>query len=144
MATITDFRELKCWQTARMIAKDVYSLTRHSEFAKDYGLKDQIQRAVVSIGSNIAEGFERDSNAEFLKFLSYAKGSVGEVASQLYTAFDVDYITSQELEGMEERLTALGRMIGKLQVSLKNSDLRGRYHTRPKTRNPEPGTILHG
>ena len=143
MATITNFRELKCWQVARMLAKDIYSLTRHSEFAKDYGLKDQIQRAAVSIGSNIAEGFERDSNAEFMKFLSYAKGSVGEVSSQLYTALDVGYVTLQELETLEKQLMALGRMIGKLQVSLKNSDLRGRYHTRPETRNSEPETLLH-
>ena len=63
MATIQNFTELRCWQEARLIAKDVYSLTRTGLFGKDYGLKDQVQRAAVSIGSNIAEGFERGSNA---------------------------------------------------------------------------------
>ena len=93
MATIRNFTELRCWQEAHLIAKDVYLLVRSGLFERDYGLKDQVQRAVVSIGSNIAEGFERGSNAELVKFLSYAKGSVGEVMSQLYTAFDVGYFT---------------------------------------------------
>ena len=71
MAKVQKFEELKIWQVAREVAKRVYELTRRGEFAKDFGLKDQIQRAAVSIGSNIAEGFERDSNSELMKFLSY-------------------------------------------------------------------------
>ena len=78
MATIRSFTELRCWQEARLIAKDVYSLTRVGLFVKDHGLKDQVQRAAVSIGSNIAEGFERNGNKEFEKFLWIAKGSTGE------------------------------------------------------------------
>lgn len=128
MATIKSFKELRCWQEARQIARSIYSLTKGNSFAKDYGLKDQVQRSAVSIGSNIAEGFERDSNAEFVKFLSYAKGSNGELLSQLYTAYDVGYISEEELSKIEENLTLLGCMIGKLQVSLKTSEIIGRYH----------------
>ena len=115
MATIKDFRELKCWQEARAIAKDVYCVVRRGDCAKDFGLRDQIQRAAVSIGSNIAEGFERDSNLEFIKFLSYAKGSLGEVMSQLYTAFDVGYISADTFENMIARLKSIGGMIASLQ-----------------------------
>ena len=94
-------------------------------FAKDFGLRDQVQRAAVSIGSNIAEGFERDSNAELVKFLSYAKGSVGEVMSQLYTAFDVGYISQEDLDGMVLRLKTLGASIASFQSVAKRSAVRG-------------------
>ena len=125
MATVRDFRELRCWQDARSIARDVYSMTRYKLFAKDFGLKDQIQRAAVSIGSNIAEGFERDSNAELVKFLSYAKGSAGEVMSQLHTAFDVGYVSQEDLESMVSRLKSLSASIAKFQAALKKSSVRG-------------------
>ena len=126
--TIRDFRELRCWQDARILARDVYTLTQHKLFAKDFGLRDQVQRAVVSIGSNIAEGFERDSNAELIKFLSYAKGSTGEVVSQLYTAFDIGYISHEELEDMVSRLKHLGSSIARFQSSTKSSPYRGLMH----------------
>ena len=125
MATIRDFRELRCWQEARIVAKDVYKMTGQGLFAKDFGLRDQVQRAAVSIGSNIAEGFERDSNAELVKFLSYAKGSVGEVMSQLYTAFDVGYIPQEDLDGMVVRLKTLGASIASFQSVAKRSAVRG-------------------
>lgn len=125
MATITDFRELKCWQEARMIAKDVYALTTVGLFAKDYGLKDQIQRAVVSMGSNIAEGFERDNNAELAKFIGYAKGSAGEVISQLHTAYDVGFIDEVTLAAMTMRLKKLGAMLAKFRSTVKLSNHKG-------------------
>lgn len=100
-------------------------MTRYKLFAKDFGLKDQIQRAAVSIGSNIAEGFERDSNAELVKFLSYAKGSAGEVMSQLHTAFDVGYVSQEDLESMVSRLKSLSASIAKFQAALKKSSVRG-------------------
>ena len=128
MATIHDFRELRCWQEARLVAKNVYSLTQCKLFAKDFGLRDQVQRAAVSIGSNIAEGFERDSNAELVKFLSYAKGSAGEVISQLYTAYDVGYISQQDLESMVSRLKTLGASIASFQAVVKKSTVRGLMH----------------
>ena len=128
MATITDFRDLKCWQEAREIAKDIYGLTRQGDFAKDFGLRDQIQRAAVSIGSNIAEGFERDSNQELVKFLSYAKGSAGEVISQLHTAFDVGYISNDALEMMVSRLKGASALIARFQASIRSSAIKGRYY----------------
>ena len=125
MATIRSFTELRCWQEARLIAKDVYLLTRAGLFGKDYGLKDQVQRAAVSIGSNIAEGFERGSNAELVKFLSYAKGSAGEVMSQLYTAFDIGYISQEDLDGMVSRLKSVGASIARFQATARTSHVRG-------------------
>ena len=128
MATITDFRELKCWQEARAIAKDVYELSRQGDFAKDLGLRDQIQRAAVSIGLNIAEGFERDSNQELVKFLSYAKGSAGEVISQLYTAFDVGYISNDTLEIIVAKLKGASALIARFQASIRSTKIKGLYY----------------
>ena len=119
---------MKIWQVAREIAKRVYELTRCGEFAKDYGLKDQIQRAAVSIGSNIAEGFERDSNSELMKFLSYAKGSAGEARSQLQTAQDVGYVAEEDFAELYELLTSESRMISRFQSSLRQSQVKGRYY----------------
>ena len=128
MAKVQKFEELKIWQVAREVAKRVYALTRCGEFAKDFGLKDQIQRAAVSIGSNIAEGFERDSNSELMKFLCYAKGSAGEVRSQLQTAQDVGYVTEEDFAELYELLTSESRMISRFQSSLRQSQVKGRYY----------------
>ncbi len=128
MAKVQKFEELKIWQVAREVAKRVYELTRSGEFAKDFGLKDQIQRAAVSIGSNIAEGFERDSNSELMKFLSYAKGSAGETRSQLQTAQDVGYVTEEDFAELYELLTSESRMISRFQSSLRQSQVKGRYY----------------
>ena len=128
MAKVQKFEELNVWQIARRIAKRVYMLTRDGAFAKDYGLKDQIQRAAVSIGSNIAEGYERDSNFELMKFLSYAKGSAGEVRSQLQTAQDVGYVTEEDFAELYELLISEGRMISRFQESLRQSQVKGRYY----------------
>lgn len=134
--------ELRIWQIARQIARDVYALTRIGAFAKDYGLKDQIQRAAVSIGSNIAEGFERDSNLELMKFLGYAKGSAGEVRSQLQTAQDIGYVGEEDFLRLHELLTSESRMISRFQASLRNSSVKGRYYkedaTLPSTCNHPP------
>ena len=81
MATIKRFEEIVAWQHGRVLVQKIYRLTGSGSFAKDRGLKDQIRRAAVSICSNIAEGFERSGNKEFVKFLWIAKGSAGEVAS---------------------------------------------------------------
>ncbi len=99
--TIQRFEDMNVWQDARNLSKNIYSLTKKSNFRKDFGLRDQIQRATVSVMSNIAEGFERDGNKEFIRFLSYSKGSVGEVRSLLYVAFDQEYITSNDFEKLK-------------------------------------------
>lgn len=90
--------DLQVWQDARTFVKSIYELTSLENFKKDYGLKDQIQRAAVSIMNNISEGFERDNNKEFRNFLGYAKGSAGEVRSMLYVAFDLNYISKDRFD----------------------------------------------
>ena len=92
---IERFEDIEAWQVARELTNKVYGITKQSSFSKDYGLKDQIQRAVTSIMHNIAEGFDGGSNAEFIKFLRYAQRSASEVQSQLYVALDQNYINDQ-------------------------------------------------
>lgn len=89
---IEKFEDIKAWQIARELVREIYRITNKDEFAKDFGLKDQIRRAAVSIMSNISEGFERGSDKEFNQFLNYARGSSAEVKSQLYIASDLGYI----------------------------------------------------
>lgn len=84
------FEDLEVWKSARELANKVYKVTANGAFSKDYGLRDQIRRAVVSIMSNVAEGYERGGNQELIQFLSIAKGSFGEVRCQLYVAGDQD------------------------------------------------------
>ena len=94
----TSFEELKIWQNARELTKEIYVITRLPEFSKDYRFVGQITAAMGSVMDNIAEGFERDGNKEFLQFLSIAKGSCGEVRSQIYRAYDVGYINEETFQ----------------------------------------------
>ncbi len=96
MPTITRFEEIEAWQTARELTKLIYSLTEENKFSRDFGLKDQIRRASVSIMSNISEGFESQTQAQFIRYLGLAKASAGEVRSQLYISRDLDYITQEQ------------------------------------------------
>ena len=93
------FEELPVWQNARELVNYVYSLTMKDRFSKDFSLVDQIRRASASVMSNIAEGFERGSNAEFIHFLYISKGSAGETRTQLYIALDQEYISKEEFKG---------------------------------------------
>ncbi|MFZ2863345.1 MAG: four helix bundle protein [Ignavibacteriaceae bacterium] len=95
---VKTFEDLQVLQDARTFVKSIYELTSLENFRKDYGLKDQIQRAAVSIMNNIAEGFERDNNKEFRNFLGYAKGSAGEVRSMLFVAIDLNYISKDKFD----------------------------------------------
>lgn len=97
MPTITRFEEIEAWQTARELTKLIYSLTEEGKFSSDFGLKDQIRRASVSIMSNISEGFESQTQPQFIRYLGLAKASAGEVRSQLYVARDLDYLTLEQL-----------------------------------------------
>ncbi len=92
MATIERFEDIEAWQKARELTRSIYRCTADGAWAKDFGLRDQIRRAAVSIMSNIAEGFERGGTAEFVRYLTMAKASAGEVRCQLYVALDVEYI----------------------------------------------------
>jgi len=96
MSTITRFEEIEAWQTARELTKLIYSLTEESKFSRDFGLKDQIRRASVSIMSNISAGFESQTQPQFIRYLGLAKASAGEVRSQLYVSRDLDYITQEQ------------------------------------------------
>ena len=91
MATVKKFEDLTCWQKARELNRLVYKISANGILGKDFGLRDQIRRASISVMSNIAEGFERGGDKEFVQFLSNAKGSCGEVRCQLYAALDENY-----------------------------------------------------
>jgi four helix bundle protein len=93
--TISRFEDLEAWQTARQLVNQIYDLSDAGSFAKDFGLRDQMRRAAVSVMSNIAEGFESRTQTQFLHFLGIAKGSAGEVRAQLYVALDRRYISQE-------------------------------------------------
>ena len=108
----------------------VYNATSQGVLAKDFGLKEQIQRAAVSVGSNIAEGFARNGNKEFVKFLWIAKGSATEVQSQLYTAMDVGYITDEEFKTIYEKAESCNLLIYRFIRSLRSSEYSGERYKR--------------
>ena len=100
MATLKQFEDLDAWKEARELTQAIYRITSVGEFAHDYGLRDQIRRAAISIMSNIAEGFERGGDKEFLQFLSIAKGSCGEIRAQLYAALDQAYVSEVQFQNL--------------------------------------------
>ena len=106
------FEDLEIWIVAISLAKDIYKLTKSSSFRKDWGLSSQIQRAVVSISANIVEGFERNNNNEFIRFLKIAKGSCGEVRNHLYIAREIGYISIEEFNSHHDKADELGKQIG--------------------------------
>lgn len=126
MATIEKFEDVLAWQKGREMTQAIYRLSGRGEFAKDFGLKDQIRLAAVSITSNIAEGFERGGNKEFVQFLSHAKGSAGEVRSQLYVAADERYISEESFNEMYERCIEIGRLVDGFMAYLQKTELKGR------------------
>jgi len=111
MTNIRRFEDIEAWKKGRDLAKDVYAVTRKGEFARDRGLRDQIRRAAVSVISNIAEGFSRQTDKEFVQFLHIAKGSTSEVQSQLYVALDLDYISKEEFESLYDEADQVARLI---------------------------------
>ncbi len=123
MGTFKTFEEINAWQNARVLVKEVYAMTGSGDFSKDYGLKDQIQRAAVSICSNIAEGFERRGNKEFINFLWIAKGSAAEVCSQLHNAKDIGYITDEQFQSIYDSAKQIGGMLFNL-ITILSSDER--------------------
>jgi four helix bundle protein len=111
---ITKFENLKIWQIALKITKEIYDITNKKEFSKDFSLRDQIRRAIISVSSNIVEGFEKNNNNEFIRFLKIAKGSIGEVRNQLYIALAVKYIEQDEFDKLNNELIELANQVGKL------------------------------
>ena len=125
MAVLQRFEDIKAWQKARGMTRTIYEVTRYSQFSKDYGLAHQIQRAAVSVMSNIAEGFDRGGNKEFIQFMAIAKGSVAEVESQLYVARDNGYITEPQFNEIMKITIEVKSLISGFIRYLKNSDFKG-------------------
>jgi four helix bundle protein len=124
----TCFEDLKIWKEARELSKEIYVISRLPEFSKDYRFVGQITSAAGSIMDNIAEGFERDGNKEFLQFLSIAKGSCGELRSQLYRAYDAGYINEEKFETLVNNIKLLSASIFYFMKNLKSSDMVGKKY----------------
>jgi four helix bundle protein len=125
MATIKHFEEIEAWQKARELTREVYGRSKVGLFSKDFGLRDQMRRAAVSVMSNIAEGFERGGTKEFIQFLAIAKGSVGELEAQLYVALDQAYINQEEFVSLKKVAGSTKRLIGGLINYLRQSGMKG-------------------
>ena len=123
--SVKRFEDLIFWQKARELTRTMYSHTQNGEFRKDFGLKDQLQRSCVSVMSNIAEGFGRGGNNEFVQFLFIAKGSLAEVQSQLYISRDLGYITEKELDKAYGTTEEISRLINSFIKSLKGNSKKG-------------------
>ena len=124
----TSFEDLRIWQNARELSKEIYRISRFTEFSKDYRFVGQITSAMGSVMDNIAEGFERDGNKEFFQFLSIAKGSCGEVRSQLYRAYDAGYIDEELFNTLLGKIRALSSSIFHFMNTLRASDITGKKH----------------
>jgi four helix bundle protein len=111
MSKIVRFEEIEGWQSARTLVNDVYALTNSAAFRKDTSLRDQLRRAAVSVMSNIAEGFESQSSKTFIRYLYIAKGSAGEIRSQLYICLDQDYIKENEFAKIQEQALQCSRLL---------------------------------
>lgn len=130
MASITKFEDLIAWQEARTLMKSVYKLTSDGTFAKDFGMRDQIQRASVSVMTNIAEGFDCESTAEFARFLGIARRSAVEVQSLLYAALDVEHIEQEVFKSHYEQARKCKALIGGLKQSILKNPRRNNSPTR--------------
>jgi four helix bundle protein len=130
MATFKQFEEIDCWKKARTLTNRVYDVSAKELLDRDYGLKDQIRRASVSVMSNIAEGYDRSGTAEFVQFLAIAKGSAAEVRSQLYVAIDRGYIGEEDFNELKLLAAETGQMLGGLMKYLRSSGYKGtKYKT---------------
>lgn len=119
---IEKFEDIEAWKEARKLVKDIYSSFRN---IKDYGFRDQIQRAAISVMSNISEGFDRGSNKEFIQYLVISRGSVSEVKSLSYAALDIGYITDESFEKISERCLKITSLINGFIRYLKSTDRKG-------------------
>ena len=119
MPKITSFEDLECWKEGVALSVQIYRISTQGELAKDFGLRDQIRKSAVSIPSNIAEGKERETIKEFIRFLYIAKGSAGELRTQLIIAYQIGYLSDQEKLELIEKTVRIGGMIGNLIKSLK-------------------------
>lgn len=119
MALIKRFEDIRAWQEARVLVREIYKVTKQGDFARDFGLKDQIQRAAVSVMTNIAEGFDDESKAEFARFLGYSRRSAVEVQSLIYAALDAKYIEQAKFTELYEQANKTKSLVGAFRHSLK-------------------------
>ena len=122
---VAKFEDLEIWQEARDLCKIVYEVSSNGPFWQDFKFRDQIRASSGSIMDNIAEGFDRGGNKEFMQFLSVSRGSCAEVRSQSYRAFDVKHLTKEKLDELLKRTDTLSRKIHNLMQHLKNSNIKG-------------------
>lgn len=130
--SVKTFEDMEVWKEARRLTQRIYHLTKNEDFSKDFGLRDQIRRAAVSVMSNIAEGFERGGNQEFVQFLYVAKASCGEVRSQIYVALDQNYVANVEVGELTKSFKRLSSMISNLIAYLRRSGMKGEKFRKPE------------
>jgi four helix bundle protein len=138
MAKIERFEDIEAWKAARVLTNKIYSVSGDGIFSRDFGLRDQLRRAAVSVMSNIAEGFERGGDKEFLHFLSLAKASSAEVRSHLHVALDQEYLTPSQFQELTSQAEMVGKMLAGFMGYLRKSEYRGnkfRESTKLKSRN---------
>lgn len=130
MSKIEKIEDIIVWQKAKSLTINIYKASNHGSFAKDFGLRDQIRRAAVSIPSNIAEGFGRGGNKEFLQFLSIAKGSLYELKTQLVIANEIGYLDDEIFTKISNEIDEVGKMLTSFMNYLSYSDIKGiKYKT---------------
>ncbi len=125
---VNNFEDLTTWQAARSMSKVIYQITNNKEFSQDIRFRSQIRAAAGSIMDNIAEGFERDGNKEFIQFLYVAKGSCGEVRSQIHRAADIGYITNDQYQDILQQTRSLCSAISSFISYLRNTDISGQKY----------------
>ncbi|MCW0482609.1 four helix bundle protein [Gaoshiqia sediminis] len=126
MSKVQRFEDLKVWQSSRVLCKMIHGFTLNPEFCKDFKLISQIKSSSGSVMDNIAEGYERDGNKEFIQFLSISKGSCGECRSQLYRALDNGYISEAEFKKASEMAIEISKMLSGFMDYLHESELKGK------------------
>jgi four helix bundle protein len=125
MSTIKTFKDIRAWEKSIKLAKQIYLTSGKCPFSKDKPLQEQIRKAVLSIASNIAEGFEREGNREFIQFLTIAKGSAAEVQTQIRMSFEIGYISGDDFEHLDELCSEVIGLIGGFLKYLRSSGIEG-------------------
>lgn len=133
MSSVRQFEDLRCWQKARELTCEIY---KSFSYCRDMGYRDQIQRASVSVMSNIAEGFERGTKQEFINYLYIAKGSAGEVRAQLYVAYDIGYLNIETFKYLNSKAVECSRLVSSFIKGVKSSQFQGLQHKRAPFKDP--------
>jgi four helix bundle protein len=131
------FEDLPIWKEAIRLTKEIYDISSEGKWGRDFALRDQIRRAIVSVSSNIAEGYEKNNNNELIRFLRIAKGSLGEVRNQIYIAFTVNYINNNKLSSLSRKMEDLSSDIGGFIVYLQKHKNKQTYNPQSIIRNTQ-------